>query len=147
MAKDGQSHMVTISNVWGVDEYNAQYGVRFRNDKSATGWAKAFIPKTSNVHMTASVRNYKMKTFIIHESTKVDVRFHDDETHYHTEEMPVRDFKVLYNESRKLVKADKERIAQEHGATTPASEVSAREVPETSPLPWDDVFDADLPFE
>lgn len=143
MAKQNQSHMVTISNVWGVDEYQSQYGVRFRNDTSSTGWAKAFIPKNSNVHVNEGPFQRRMKTFVVHESVGVKVRFHDDETHYHTEDMNIRDFKVLYNESRELVKADKAKAAQEQ-----AEQIPARELPDTpDQMDHTAIFDDVLPFE
>jgi hypothetical protein len=67
------------------------------------------------------------------------VRFYDDEVHFHTEEMSIRKFKELYNQSRQLVKNDK--------VNNPdlASQANAqREVPAV-PIGVDNPDD--LPFE
>lgn len=139
MPKKPQSQMVTISNIWGVDTYKNQYGIRFRSENSATGWAKAFIPQGYGVQQKSVPTNPKLTTFVVHETIKAHVRFYDDEVHFHTEEMSIRKFKELYNQSRQLVKNDK---VNNPDLTSQAN--AQREVPA---VPLNVENPDDLPFE
>lgn len=142
MPKINGSHMVTISNMWHVDTYDSQYGIRFRCNSSEGGWAKAFVGKEPTVRLTDSAR-MGMNNLLMHESVNVKVRIYDDlQKHYHVEEMKAREFKTLYNKSRDLVKADK--LAKSETIQAP---VQQRETPEMPVRDiWDEPFDLGRTF-
>lgn len=114
MPKANRSQKVSIQNVWGVEETEKSYKVRFRCDQSTDGWASAFIPKDKHVSVESSTK-YKMFDLTApDEKIPVRVRLKNGDR-YREVEVPLRaplgsnepGFKEMYEKSRALVKSDK----------------------------------------
>lgn len=160
MAKmsSGKSDIVKIPNVSAklVDDVKGtkpQIGISFRNNDSKTGWAKAYIKKDGSLRMESN--NNGMYTVELNEKEHVNVRFYDESQpapglrtkRYHTEEMPARDFKKLFNESRGLAKSDKATMKENEKENVTRDDTSSRgnELDEFVSLPQD-LWDEHLPF-
>lgn len=118
MPKESRSPVVSIYNMWGVnsDASEKSHKVRFRDDKSADGWATAFIPKCDAVVVEEQSKRNMFKLTVKDENLKVRIRRKTDYS-FTESEMLIRQpldsdqpgFKELYEHSRVLAKEDKEK--------------------------------------
>lgn len=118
MPKESRAPVVSIYNMWGVnsDASEKSHKVRFRDDKSADGWATAFIPKCDAVVVENQSKWNMFKLTVNDENLKVRIRRKTDYS-FTESEVLIRQpldsdqpgFKELYEHSRALAKADKEK--------------------------------------
>lgn len=106
---------VVIPNVYKTPKKTSGYRVRFRDDRSDGGWSTAYMTQPEyNEYVQAgklTVKQqpggrYKFDEIIADADVRFHIRVNDAGKQYHLEDVTVKEFKELYNTSRKLIKQD-----------------------------------------
>lgn len=100
------SPIVQINNVYDVAYKHNSYSVRFRDETSSDGWATANLQRSYKTHASPREDNKHLSMITMNESDMVSIE-RQMGSDKEISSVSAREFKALYNASRKLVKAYK----------------------------------------